>query len=94
MLGDSISNLFAECREKQNRLTNTQAAESLLVDELTVHRFRLRGVRLPDGLRVKLETIKIGGRVFTSRQAAERFIRATNPQKVQPGTASDMTSSE
>lgn len=38
----------------------------------TWHRWRLRGVR-----GVKLETVLIGGRRYTSREALQRFIAAT-----------------
>lgn len=38
----------------------------------TLHRWRLRGVR-----GVKLETILIGGRRYTSHEALERFFAAT-----------------
>ena len=38
----------------------------------TLHRWRLRGVR-----GVKLETVLVGGRRFTSHEALERFIERT-----------------
>ena len=38
----------------------------------TLHRWRLRGIR-----GVKLETIRIGGRTFTSKAALRRFIAGT-----------------
>ena len=37
----------------------------------TIHRWRLRGVR-----GIKLETLLVGGRRFTSREALERFSAA------------------
>jgi hypothetical protein len=51
-------------------LTLTQAAKSLpgRPASSTIHRWRLRGIR-----GVRLETILVGGRRFTSRQALERF---------------------
>jgi hypothetical protein len=38
----------------------------------TIHRWRLRGIG-----GVKLDTIRIGGRRYTSHEALERFINAT-----------------
>ena len=38
----------------------------------TLHRWRLRGIR-----GVKLDTILIGGRRYTSREALQRFFAAT-----------------
>ena len=51
-------------------LTLTQAAATLpsKPHASTIHRWRLRGVR---GIRV--ETIMVGGRRYTSREALERF---------------------
>jgi len=46
----------------------------------TLHRWRLRGVR-----GVKLETLKVGGRRFTSIEAIARFVEALNePQSSEP----------
>ena len=45
----------------------------------TVWRWAAKGVRLPDGTRIKLETCRIGGRQMTSRAALGRFIAAQTP---------------
>jgi hypothetical protein len=50
----------------------------------TIWRWRLKGVR-----NVRLETVVVGGRVYSSRQAVERFIAATTAvSSRQPGDAS------
>jgi hypothetical protein len=36
------------------------------------------GVRLPDGTRVKLEAVKVGRELRTSREAWQRFLTATS----------------
>jgi hypothetical protein len=52
----------------------------------TVWRWSARGVRLHNGLVVKLETCRIGGRQMTSRAALGRFIAAqTLLFDVEPG---------
>jgi hypothetical protein len=45
----------------------------------TIWRWSARGVRLPNGLVVKLETCRCGGRQMTSHAALGRFIRAQTP---------------
>jgi Protein of unknown function (DUF1580) len=45
----------------------------------TVWRWAARGIRLPDGQLVRLETCRIGGRQLTSRAALGRFIGAQTP---------------
>jgi hypothetical protein len=62
-----------------DRMTETLIPIEQVPDELpsnphpsTVHRWRLRGIA-----GVKLETLKIGGRRFTSKEAIERFINAS-----------------
>jgi hypothetical protein len=59
-----------------------------------LHRWRLTGVKGENGQRVKLETIKIGGRRYTSKEAVERFILAQNampapkvPEKKRPNSS-------
>jgi hypothetical protein len=47
----------------------------------TIHRWRLRGVR-----GVCLETVLVGGRRYTSRQALERFLAATTAAGGNPAT--------
>lgn len=44
----------------------------------TITRWALRGVTLPDGQVLKLESFKLNGRLCTSRQAILRFIHAQN----------------
>jgi hypothetical protein len=52
----------------------------------TVWRWAAKGVRLPNGQLVKLETCRIGGRQMTSRAALGRFIEAqTPPADTDPG---------
>lgn len=43
----------------------------------TVVRWINRGVRLADGRRVKLDAVKFGSKLITSRQAIERFLAET-----------------
>lgn len=60
--------------QKEKVLTMAQAAHSLPGHPsiCTLWRWRLRGVR-----GVKLETLAIGGRRYTSAEALERFIERT-----------------
>lgn len=44
----------------------------------TAHRWVHRGIVRPDGERVRLEAIKVGGVTYVTPQAAERFIAALN----------------
>jgi hypothetical protein len=44
-----------------------------------VLRWVLDGVKLPDGRRVRLEAIRLGGRWLTSREALQRFAEAQTP---------------
>ena len=45
----------------------------------TVFRWIASGVRLPDGSRVRLEAVRLGGRWLTSGPAIERFIARQTP---------------
>jgi hypothetical protein len=45
----------------------------------TVFRWIASGVRLPDGSRVRLEAVRLGGRWLTSAPAIERFIVRQTP---------------
>ena len=56
--------------QSEEILSLSQAARSLpgRPHLSTIHRWRLRGIR-----GVKLETILVGGRRYTSREALERF---------------------
>src|SRR5690348_1694058 len=52
----------------------------------TIWRWAARGVRLPYGTVLKLETCRCGGRQMTSRAALGRFIAAqTPPADTDPG---------
>lgn len=55
---------------RETLLTLTQAAATLpnKPHASTIHRWRLNGVR-----GIRLETIMVGGRRYTSREALERF---------------------
>lgn len=44
----------------------------------TLWRWRNRGVRSPKGDRVKLETLRLPGGIFTSYEAIGRFVAALN----------------
>ncbi len=46
------------------------------VSQVTLWRWATKGVRGVDGRRVRLETIKLGGRRYTSVEAVERFAAA------------------
>lgn len=72
---------------QETLLTLAQAAKRFPSDSRTGHldpatlwRWATRGVRLPDGRRLKLETFKLAGRFLTSEQAIERFVRAQNDE--------------
>jgi hypothetical protein len=67
-----MSALLSETRIPINTL-----ARELSVHVSTVWRWTLRGVR---GHR--LERITIGGRTYTTREAFERFVSATNGEKL------------
>jgi len=46
----------------------------------TLLRWVLTGAKAPDGTRVRLEAIRLGGRWFTSREALQRFAEALTPR--------------
>lgn len=48
------------------------------VHSATPHRWATDGVLLPDGRRLKLEAVKLAGRLVTSRAAVFRFIERQN----------------
>ena len=53
----------------------------------TIYRWALRGCRCKDGLWVKLETVKLGGSLCTSKEALQRFfdrLSAEEPIVVPP----------
>lgn len=49
------------------------------VDPSTTFRWITRGAAAPDGRRVKLEAVRVGGRWLTSRGAVARFVAALTP---------------
>jgi Protein of unknown function (DUF1580) len=46
----------------------------------TIWRYVLRGIPGPDGQRVRLEAIRVGGRWVTSVEAVQRFAEALTPR--------------
>jgi hypothetical protein len=46
----------------------------------TIYRWVLKGVPGPDGKRVKLEALRVGGRWVSSWAALQRFAERTTPQ--------------
>jgi hypothetical protein len=73
---------------QETRLSIAQAAKLLGVDRATVWRWTLRGVQ-----GVRLESILLGGRRFTTRQAVERFVeRRSGSQQPSPPPGSTQTS--
>jgi hypothetical protein len=53
--------------------------ESKPVAPSTIFRWIAVGVRLPDGTRLRLEAVRLGGRWLTSGPAIERFIARQTP---------------
>lgn len=66
----------------ESRLTLSQLARSQNVCTPTVWRWCVKGAR-----GVKLESLAIGGKRITSREAFERFVSATNPNAVTAASA-------
>lgn len=70
----------------EDLITFGQAAEMLpgrsdrRTSPSTIWRWAKVGCKASDGTLVKLETVRIGGRFCTSREAVLRFIAATNDQ--------------
>jgi hypothetical protein len=67
----------------ERRITLDEARAHLGSDGRPIHfvtawRAATRGVAAPNGERVYLETLKMGGRLVTSVEAVERFIARTN----------------
>jgi hypothetical protein len=67
-------------------LSLTQAArrfppfrEDKSVAPSTVFRWLYDGIRMPDGSRLRLEAVRLGGRWLTSGPAIERFISRQTP---------------
>ena len=66
-----VANLsWLPCRAKGPRLHPT-----------TLFRWATNGLRRPDRTRVRLETIKFGGRLYTSEAAVKRFFRLLSRQE-------------
>lgn len=57
----------------------------------TLWRWSLQGVKGPNGDRVKLRTIKSGGRVFVSREAVDAFLAAMNGDAEPQETETEVT---
>jgi Protein of unknown function (DUF1580) len=60
--------------ETQRRL----GADETPIHFTSVYRLMNRGVKAPDGQRVYLEHLRVGGKLITSLEAIERFVAATN----------------
>ena len=58
----------------EHRLTLAQAASEYGRHVQTMSRWIVLGIVGPDGQRVFLESVRLGGVIFTSREAIERFI--------------------
>jgi hypothetical protein len=46
----------------------------------TVFRWILKGIPGPDGRRIRLEAVRIGGKWVTTHSAVQRFAQATTPK--------------
>jgi hypothetical protein len=60
----------------------------------TIFRWHTVGVKLSDGGRVKLDAKKVGGRLYASPQAVERFINAQNQPAIESNDAANERSPE
>jgi hypothetical protein len=63
----------------EDRIGTAAAGRLVGADQATITRWCQQGVRLPDGSRLKLEYLRVGGRLLTSRQAITRFLAAQQP---------------
>jgi hypothetical protein len=74
------------------RILVTNLAKEIGVDPATATRWVLVGIkeRAANGVRpvIKLESYRIGGRLYTSRAAFERFVSAQNAHVTAPTVAS------
>jgi hypothetical protein len=59
----------------------------------TIFRWATRGVRIRDN-RIRLECVKIGAYLYTSREAVKRFIAALNAPASDAGPASILTAGQ
>jgi hypothetical protein len=64
----------------ESTLTIAEAARIGRTSFCSVWRWLLRGVPDPQGRRVRLEGVRVGGRWLTSKEALERFAEALTPQ--------------
>lgn len=58
------------------------------LDRSSIWRYVLKGVKV-DGSAVKLDSVKIGGKRYTSLEAWQRFIAAQNPDQAKPAPATN-----
>lgn len=52
----------------------SQSASGRKLAIAVIHRWARDGIPGPDGARVRLESVRVGGRWLTSRQAVTRFV--------------------
>jgi hypothetical protein len=71
---DPLTEKLRSFAEAAGRLPALRAGKS--VNPSTVWRWTKRGVRARNGLRVRLECLKVGGTCCTSDEALLRFFRA------------------
>jgi hypothetical protein len=57
------------------------------VDRSTIRRWAARGLRTPDGRRVRLAAERLGGRLVVTREALDAFLAALNPDRERTGGA-------
>jgi hypothetical protein len=62
------------------------------VHPVTVLRAMNQGRKTPDGARVYLEHLHVGGKIITSREAAERYLSAINGIDPDDAAAAEETS--
>jgi hypothetical protein len=74
---------FAEVAERLGRLEGRGP-----VAPATIARWAARGVKVPDGRRVKLEVVRVAGRYATSWPAVVRFLAAQQPADAAPAPRS------
>jgi hypothetical protein len=49
------------------------------IHSATLHRWIMKGVKVPSGKRIRLEAARLGGKWVSTRAALRRFILAQNP---------------
>jgi hypothetical protein len=70
-----MSNILSE-----TTLRIAEAAPIARTSFASLWRWIMRGVPGPDGGRIRLEAIRVGGKWLTSREALERFAEAVTPR--------------